>query len=274
LTFHKRKIFIGGKRRLDQKHFETKSPYHLEDMMKILSIFFLSLAIILFSANPGLSEEKNWNDEAEFSFVQTDGNTDVSNIAAKNLLKWKFTEKLSGTWKLGVLYGESDGETNAEKYFTDLRMDYLFTKKFYGALIGGWLKDEFDGIDARYYAGPTLGYKFLIGPKHFLLFEAGVNYVSEAYTDDTLRTYVGNRTFGEYKYQFNDKTRFTQTLEFLYDFDESNNYLATSVTALTTALNSHLSMKASYEVKYDNEPVPETLEKTDTVLSMALLINF
>lgn len=243
-------------------------------MMKILGSFFLALAMVLFSIHLGWTDEKSWNDEAEFSYVQTDGNTDVRNIAAKNLMKYDFTDKLSGSWKFGVLYGESDGETNAEKYFTDLRMDYLFTKRFYGALISGWLQDQFNGIDARHYAGPTVGYKFLTGPKNFLHSEAGLNYVYEAYTDYTERVYVGGRSFSEYKYAFNSKTRFTQTLELLYDFDKSNNYIVNSATSLITALNSYLSMKTSYEVNYDNEPVPETLKNTDTVLSVALLINF
>jgi putative salt-induced outer membrane protein len=220
------------------------------------------------------AEEKRWGDQAELSYVETGGNTDVRTLSAKNLLKYKFTEKLEGSWELGVLYGESDGEKNAERYLTDLRFDYAFTERLYAYAIGGWLKDEFAGFDARYHVGPGMGYKFLTGPKHLLLGEAGVNYVREEYTDNTDEDYVEGRAFSKYEYAFTEKNKFSQSLEFLYDFEDSENYKVNSVTALISALNSYLSMKASYEVKYNNQPVPSTLNKTDTVLGIALVINF
>jgi hypothetical protein len=34
------------------------------------------------------------------------------------------------------------------------------------------------------------------------------------------------------------------------------------------------SLKASYEIKYHNQPVPSTLKETDTMLSLTLVANF
>ena len=75
---------------------------------------------------------------------------------------------------------------------------------------------------------------------------------------------MGGRAYGKYEYALNAKNRFSQSVEFLYDFEESENYTLISETALTSALNSYLSLKTSYTAKYDNQPVPETLEETDT----------
>jgi putative salt-induced outer membrane protein len=241
--------------------------------MRALSLF-ASLFVVFAVVVQAHGEDKRWSDEAELSFVDTGGNTDVVSLSAKNLLKYKFTNNLTGSWALGALYGESDGEKNAERYFTELRLDYAFTERLYTFGIGGWLKDEFAGFDARYYVGPGIGYKFLAGPKHLLVGEAGANYAREEYTDGTDRDYIEGRVFGKYEYAFTKKNRFSQSLEFLYDFDESDNYKVNSVTALISALNSYLSLKASYEVKYDNHPVPETLEDTDTILGVTLVVNF
>ena len=71
-----------------------------------------------------------------------------------------------------------------------------------------------------------------------------------------------------------DKNRFSQSLEYLYDFEDSDNYNLNSETALISALSDYLSLKASYVVKYDNEPVPETLEDTDTILGITLIVSF
>lgn len=241
--------------------------------MKLLG-FFTGLIVMLSMVTLGYAQEKKLTDEAELSFVDTGGNTDVTTLSAKNLLKYQFTDKLQGAWKLGALYGESDGETNAESYFTEVRLDYLFTKRFYSYTVGGWMKDEFAGIDSQYYLGPGVGYQFLAGPKHYLVGEVGLNYVKEEYIDNTDKDYLEGRAFAKYEYAFTEKNRFSQSLEFLYDFDDGENYNVNSETALISALNDYFSLKASYVVKYDNRPAPSTLKETDTILGVTLLISF
>jgi putative salt-induced outer membrane protein len=198
----------------------------------------------------------------------------VTTLSAKNLLKYKFTEKLEGAWKLGALYGKSGGEKNAENYFTELRMDYLLTTRFYCDVLGGWMKDKFAGFDSRYYVGPGIGYKFLMGPEHTLLGEVGLRYVNEEYINNTDKDYLEGLAFAKYEYAFTNKNKFSQSLEFLYDFEDSDNYRLYSETALLSSLSDYLSLKTSYVIKYDNEPVPKTLDDTDTILALALVVNF
>ena len=236
---------------------------------------FLTTLLVVFAMTVGVyAEEKKWNDQAELSFVDMGGNSNVISLSAKNLVKIKFTEKLEGAWKLGAIYGESDDEKNAERYFTDMSVNYLFAERFYLGVIAGWLKDEFSGIDSRYYLGPSAGYKFLVGPKHLLVGEAGINYVNEKYIDDTDEDYGAGRAFSEYEYAFTEKNKFSESVEFLYDFDDSDNYNLNSETAMISALSDYLSLKVSYLIKYDNQPVLETLEKTDTILAVTLVANF
>jgi putative salt-induced outer membrane protein len=241
-------------------------------------LVFVGVFFLFFSAAPGVysqdKDEKRWTDEAELSFVDTGGNTDLMSLSAKNLLTYTFDENLSGMWKLSALYGESDGVKNAERYATEIRLEYLVTEQLFSSIMAGWLKDEFSGIYSRYYLGPGVGYKFLAGPKHFLEGELGVNYVTDEYTDDTEADYMQGRAFGKYEYAFTKKNKFSQSVEFLYDFEESENYNINSETALISALSDYLSLKATYEIKYDNEPVPATLEETDTILSITLVVTF
>ncbi len=238
--------------------------------MKVVAV----LVVFVFLAVAAQAQEKKWVNEAELSFVDTGGNTDITSLAAKNLLKYTFSEKLQGAWKLGALYAESDGVKNAESYFTELRSDYLYTNSFYFLGIAGWLQDKFAGIDSRYYLGPGVGYKYLTGPEHFLIAEAGLNYVQEEYTNNTDEDFLQGRLFAKYDYAFTKKNKFSQSLEFLYDFDDSDNYNLNSETALISALSDYLSLKASYVIRHDNEPVPRTLDETDTVLAVTLVVNF
>ena len=232
------------------------------------------LALMFFVVPLAQAEEKNWSDQAELSYVKTSGNSDLSTLSLKNELKAKFTDRLSSTWKLGALSGQNSGVRTAEKFYTELRGDYLFTERIYSYLNLGWEKDSFAGIDRRIYTGPGGGYKFLLGPKHILNGEVGLNYVNEKYTDDTTNDFLSGRLFGKYEFAFNETNKFSQSLEYLHDFESSKHYKVNSETAVTSALNSRFSLKVSYTVNYDHQPVPETLDHTDTTLATALVANF
>jgi putative salt-induced outer membrane protein len=218
--------------------------------------------------------EKKWKDEGELSYVKTSGNSKTTNLAAKNQVKYQFTEKVLGTWKVGAILGENEGVKSAENYFTDLKADYSFTERFYSLANAGWLKNKFAGIDRRLYGGAGAGYKFLIGPVNFLVGELGLNYVSNKYIDETRKNYLAGRAFGKYTYAFTEKNNFSQTVEYLYDFDDSEKYEVNSETALISALTGYLSMKAAYVVNYKHKPIPSTLKNSDTTTTVALVVSF
>jgi len=232
-------------------------------------------ALILMPMEATFAQEKQWEDSAELSYVQTGGNTDIMTFSGNNTLKYRFSDKWAGTWKLGALYGETDGVNNAERYFTDLRVDYgASADKLYYYAMGGWLKDKFAGIDNRINVGPGAGYKFLNGDRHYLSTEAGLSYATETYTDDTDNDFLEGRVLGKYEFVFNPKTKLTQTAEYLYNFDDSEKYRINTITGLTTQLTDMFSLKISYEINFQNQPTPETLDQTDSLFSVALVVNF
>jgi len=243
----------------------------MREMMKLLIAFFIVFVVATCVYG---EEEKKWGDQAELTYVDTGGNTDMKTLSAKNLLEYKFTDKLEGAWKAKAIYGESDGERDAEKYSTELRLNYLCTERFYSAIIAGWRKDKFAGIDSEYTVGPAVGYKILDGPKHFLLSEAGVNYVNHEYTDGEEEENLGGRAFAKYEYAFTEKNRFSQSVEYLHNFEDSNDYDVNSETAVISALNGFLSLKVSYLIEYRHRPVSSSLDDTDTTLAIALVVNF
>ena len=117
-------------------------------------VLFIGICIV--SAGAFAEEkkpEKALADEGEISFVNTGGNTEVTTLAAKNQLKYKFSDHFLATWKLGAVYGQNNKVTTAENYFTDLKVDYLFTERLYALADAGWLQNRFVGIDERLYTG-------------------------------------------------------------------------------------------------------------------------
>ncbi|WP_170302310.1 DUF481 domain-containing protein [Desulfosarcina widdelii] len=217
---------------------------------------------------------KKLRNRAEFSVVDTSGNTDLFTLSLKNTLEYKFRPDLMGTWNLSALYGEQDSDKNAERYSTDLRFDYDLATTYYSYLLGGWLRDRFAGFDHRYHIGPGLGRKFLIGPRHFLKAETGVNWTREDYIEEGAEDFLEGRIYGQYDFVVSEGNKFFQGLEYLLDFEDSDNYKIISVTGVTSTLTRGLAIKVAYEIRYQNRPVPETVEKTDTTLSASLVLSY
>lgn len=241
--------------------------------------FFVILAGlpgISIAADQAPDENKRFSNETSLSVVNTTGNTETLSLAGKNELKYRFSEKWTSSWVLGALYKESDSQKEAERYFTDLHADYLITDRWYAYVLGSWFQDKFSGFDNRIGIGPGLGYKLLLGPVHFLQFEGGFNYAYEDYTEDdeASQDFMEGRLFGKYEWRFTEKTKFSQSLEYLQGFNNSRTWKINSETALITALTDILALKVSYSILYNNDPRPNDLEKTDTVFETSLVIGF
>lgn len=236
--------------------------------------FWLVLVVAVGVISPVFAEEKAIKNEAELSYIDTSGNTETTTLKARNTLTWNAAENFKVLWLVSALYGESDDVKNAEQYATELRADYLFTERFYSSLIAGWLQDEFAGIEDKYYVGPACGYIFLNGPHHFLKTEAGVRYVDENYIDDTSEDFFQGNALGKYEYAFSEKNKFSQTVGYSIDLEDKDAYQIDSVTAIVCSLTDTVSLKTAYEVKYVNHPVPSTLDRTDTIFSTSLIINY
>jgi putative salt-induced outer membrane protein len=240
----------------------------------VLFIMVVCIGLAVVTLSSFAAEEKAFSDEGELSYVQTDGNTEVTSLAAKNLAKYQFNERLLGSWKVGMVSAETYSVKTAESYNTELRLDYQNTKRLYSFVYTGWQQNKFAGMDEQVGGGIGAGYKFLDGPSNFLVGELGATYVSDTYIDMTEDDYAGARAFAKYVYAFTEKNKFSQSLEYLHNFDDSKKYFVNSETAITSALSGILSLKAAYLVNYANAPVPATLEKKDSTTTVALVVNY
>jgi putative salt-induced outer membrane protein YdiY len=122
--------------------------------------------------------------------------------------------------------------------------------------------------------GPGIGLKMVDGPVHYLKTEVGCNWAREDYSAATTESFIEGRVFARYEYLISDTHRFSQKFEYLYDFDDPTNYKVATETAVTSGLNKFLAIKMAYEVRYQNRPVQEDIESTDTVFSGALVVSY
>jgi putative salt-induced outer membrane protein len=252
----------------------------VNDCLKVISLAVLGCLVALL--RPGLAEDttgaapKPFTNKTRFSMVDTGGNTDTLTLAGENKLQYRFSEKWEGTWGVGAVHQEADSSIETERYFADLRLDAAIGTKLYAYLLASWERDVFAGFEHRIGLGPGVGCKILNGPRQFLSWEYGWNYRHETYAEKTEapEDFLEGRLFAGYKWAFTEETHFSQTLEYLQSYAVEESYKINAETALVTALNSITAIEISYKVRYNNNPIPQTLENIDTTFATSLLFKF
>lgn len=218
------------------------------------------------------AEEKasKWNGDAELGFVKTTGNTETESFVLKAKVinqrnKWKHTAKGEA-----LRNAEGDGVVTAEKYFLSGKSQYEFKSRSYVYGLITYDDDRFSGFD--YELLGVLGYGRTVMERENLKLDLEVGAggrQSEPEVGETENEAVF-RAAGDFEWKISKSATFTQ--EFSSDIGEDK-YINRSLTALTTKINSYLSSKIAYQVKYTSE-VPVGIEKTDTELTFTLLFKY
>ena len=109
--------------------------------------------------------------------------------------------------------------------------------------------------------------------------EAGFQVTQQRNLDGTKDNFNSLRGATSWKHVFRPGAYFFQSAEFLPNLDEKKDLLVNSETAVVAPLSSHIGMKFSYLVRFDNLPALNAagtapLRKTDRILSSGIQISF
>ena len=258
--------------------------------------------------------KKPWTDVAEFGFVMTTGNAEGTNLAFSNKFKhaWSNAELTFDAAALhaesttrvvtnpppyGTPLVTDTTATTASSYGLALMYRQNISERFYWYTGASWYQNFFSGIDDRYIASGGVGYTFVKDARNLLKGELGLDYTRQvplapppgdiAQTDD----FFGVRGYLGYEFKISEKSKLTEDLNMFTNFDTSSAWRVNSVTALTSGFTDNLALKLSYTVLYSNEPLQQyiapdagaplgtpnalyTFDSTDTILAVALVVNF
>lgn len=279
----------------------------------------LLAAVAMMPSIPAASAEeaapKPWSDAAEVSIVTTSGNAENTNLSIGNKFVYKWGEATDLTIDAGALRTETTsflydvdpddtsravvvGKTRtvtSERFYADGKYRRTIRDGFLWYVGAGWERNEFAGIDRRFYGSGGLGYRIFKDERHSLAFELGATYTDETYTDADPKgrsqaDYAGARGFLGYERKLSKTSRFSSQIEVLESLDNTSDLRANWLSSVTASLTSRLALKVSYNVLYDAEPafrkvpVPVSsnpagsasyeLDEIDTILSVSLVVNF
>jgi putative salt-induced outer membrane protein YdiY len=195
-----------------------------------------------------------WETTASIGVTVTQGNSDSVLGSAQVLSQKKWGQN---EMRLGAdgTYGELEGEKNVEGLHGFGQYNRLFTERAFGYLRLDGLHDAIADIEYRFTFSPGAGYYFIKNEQTTLSGEAGPAFIYEKQGGESTG-YITARLAERLEHKFNDNVRLWQSIEFLPQVDDLNNFLINAEIGIESKLTPRLSLKVFAIDNYDNEPAP------------------
>lgn len=209
---------------------------------------------------------------ADIGYVSTSGNTKVTtlNIGEKLIVR---RGRFEHRQQFGAVFAEEDNEQTSNLLFANLRSDFALNKHLAVFAYAGFDRNQFAGIARRFEEALGLAVKIINTDRDQWGAEAGFAMTQQRSTLDSTSNFASLRTGTAYKHFFTKTAFFSQTVEYLPNLEETTDYRINSETALVAPLSTHMAMKFSYVVRFDNLPEPKSV-KSDRILSAGLQFNW
>ena len=232
-------------------------------------IFVLSLALPHIAAAQATSTTKLTGD---VGFVSTSGNTDVTTLTINEKLGFA---KLG--WGLeqsfGVVYGTDSGTVNTSLWRAGLRGERNLVSRLFAVAGVAWDKNRFAGIQSRFEEFLGLRYRAIVAPRDSMDLQLAGSLTQQENIDDTSDSFPAARLGLNYKHLFSSKAYLTETVEYIPNLDETDDYRLNNELALVAPVSEKIGVKLAYVVRFDNVPAA-TFKKTDTFFTAGIQLTF
>lgn len=208
----------------------------------------------------------------DLGYVNTAGNTDVTTLNFGEHLRYR-TDAWVLAHFLTAIEGRSQGVETAAQYKTGGRVDRYFTPRFGAYGLGGFERNVFAGIAQRYEEGVGLTAKAVAAPHDQLSVEGGISFIQQRSVARVRETFGAGRGAARYRHGFGGATYFEQGVELLANLQNARDRRVNTESILVAPISKRIALKASYLVRFDNEPEPG-FKKSDRVFTTGIQITF
>ncbi len=220
-----------------------------------------------------------WLTSIAFGGSLTSGNSDTLGLnlaigSEKKTDDHEFALGLTGS------YGETDGDVSTETgslFFNYKKMfgsSYIFSDN-------ELFHDKIALIEYRFTAAIGYGHYVIDNDQTKLGLEAGVAYIRESYENPPDEEVIEEldaddrftlRVAQTFEHKLSEKAKIWQSLEYLPEFNDFDNFLLNATAGVEAALNSTLSLRFSVGNRYNANP-PYDTKKNDLVSVVAVAIR-
>jgi putative salt-induced outer membrane protein len=196
----------------------------------------------------------------------------------------EFSALLAANFARSAPTSADETRTTMENYQGKLRYDRFVSERVSLFLSLSGRRDRFQGLDIRMNLDPGLAYYFVVEEKQRFWAELGYDYQYDVRRDDAIaaarvndRILLGKtksrhsgRAFLGYHTNVNEHVSFDSGAEFLLGIPKTENWRVNWDNSLTVALDKRFSLGASFNLRYDHNPLPG-VENLDTITAMNLI---
>ena len=210
-----------------------------------------------------------WTANALLGASSATGNTERRSVNLEaNATRRSSVDRLGGDVQWS--YAEEDSGDGSGFAVTQRRIsgggqyDYFFSDKGFALANVRAVGDELANIELRFTAGAGVGYQWIENDTVSFLTEAGLNFVSENFSDPTSRDvdYIASRVRYRAIWNILSNLRLDHGVTFLNSLEDPDDFLINKQTNLDLTLSDQLFTQFSWELDYDNTPA-SMREETD-----------
>jgi putative salt-induced outer membrane protein len=209
---------------------------------------------------------------ADFGFVQTSGNTQVTTMNLGERLtqergRWTFAQAFA------LVYGKQRDTVNTNNLRTSLRTDYKVDKVFSFFAGAGFDRNTFAGIDKRFEEQIGLTARVLAATRDTVRIEGGGSMTQQIPVNGIQENFPSARGALAWRHAFTDLAYFNQNLEYIPNLSEHQDWRVNTESSLIAPLSARIGLKISYVVRFDNLPEPGFSEM-DKLFTTGIQLTF
>ncbi len=276
---------IGDHQRTDPRR-ATAAPAPAITTARWLAALTLLLAVAapVLGEEPAAEEEsRKWRDTAELTYLQTGGNSEATTLGFRNKLEriWPgavLTLDAAGvraddttTTRSAVLLPDgmiqiderSETVLTAESYALEGRYDREISKHLFWFVGTGWKRNEFAGINNRYYVTAGVGNLWFENETTGLRTHYGLTFTEEEDVVGIEDSFAGARLSYDYFRKLSGTTKLESKLTVDENLDDTSDVRADFTNSLAVSMSARLALKVSLQLLYDGRPALAELAVID-----------
>ena len=247
------------------------------------------IVVVLLVSSVAVAAEKSFKNESQAGIVVTGGNTNTEVFSGKTLNTWTLSESSKVTFGGSYLEGSTEDPSTgnsvetAKRWDAFARYDQVLNESWSIFISQNIESDKFSGFSQRYNTDIGARWTIKKSENFYTFLEAGYRYTIENNIDKNKadqgfengeRKNSKARLFYELGGNFNESVSGRFWVEYLPNFDESDDYLVTFEPSLSAALSKTFALKLAFLGIYDNQVNVAGNKKFDYTYTTSIVAKF
>lgn len=213
-----------------------------------------------------------WSGNVRSGLNGSNGNSDTLNFNAGLNLQRKSPRDRT-TLNGEYIFQQSDGETDENKWFADLKYDYFITDDLYSFSLFRIEQDDASDLDLRTILSAGLGHQWIERKDLKFATEAGVSWLYEDFSTGMSDNKISARLAYLYENDLWEKVKFFNNLEFFPKISDPSDFFLTTTAGLRTNVSKRIFTEAKVIFEHDSTPAENT-GKNNVNYLFSLGMNF